>query len=107
MNKTFPPLSPIHIKDMGINWTILGHSERRTLFGESSQVVANKCRLALDSGLDVIACIGEKLNEREGGQTMDVIKSQLDPLKSNLPPAPTRFVLARPISWLNPIVFCL
>ena len=67
---------------MGIKWTILGHSERRTLFGENSEVVAKKCKLALDNGLDVIACVGEKLEERESGQTMEVVKGQLDAIKS-------------------------
>eukprot|EP00825_Cyclidium_porcatum_P046421 TRINITY_DN728_c0_g1_i1.p1 TRINITY_DN728_c0_g1~~TRINITY_DN728_c0_g1_i1.p1 ORF type:complete len:308 (-),score=92.55 TRINITY_DN728_c0_g1_i1:173-1096(-) len=77
-------ISPIHIKDMGIKWTILGHSERRTLFGENSEVVAKKCKLALDNGLDVIACVGEKLEERESGQTMEVVKGQLDAIKKIL-----------------------
>lgn len=69
---------------MGISWTILGHSERRTLFGDSSEIVAKKCKLALDTGLDVIACIGEKLEERESGATMEVVKSQLDAIKKVL-----------------------
>ena len=47
------------IKDMGFNWTLTGHSERRTLYGETDANVGLKTRLALDAGLSVIACIGE------------------------------------------------
>lgn len=57
------------LNDIGIHWTILGHSERRHVFGESDKVVADKVKMALDHKLKVIACIGEKLDEREGGKT--------------------------------------
>lgn len=60
------------IKDMGINWTLTGHSERRTLFGESDADVGLKTKLGLDAGLSVIACIGELLEERESGRTREV-----------------------------------
>jgi len=60
------------IKDMGINWTLTGHSERRTLYGESDANVALKTKLGLDAGLSVIACIGELLEERESGRTKEV-----------------------------------
>ena len=59
-------------KDFGVNWAILGHSERRHVFGESDEVVAKKIKLALESGLHVMACIGEKLDERESGKTNEV-----------------------------------
>jgi triosephosphate isomerase len=65
------------LKDMNINWTILGHSERRHVFGESDKVVGEKVKFALNSGLKVIACIGEKLDEREGGKTLEVNARQL------------------------------
>ena len=67
---------------MGINWTILGHSERRALFGEDSVVVAKKVKFAVDNGLSVIACIGETLKERESGNTFKVLEAQLDPIKN-------------------------
>jgi triosephosphate isomerase len=51
--------------DLGLHWVILGHSERRSLYGETSEVVAKKTQYALSKGLNVILCIGEKLDERE------------------------------------------
>ncbi|KAK6350123.1 triosephosphate isomerase [Orbilia brochopaga] len=63
--------------DHGIEWVILGHSERRTIFKESSEFIADKTKAALDSGLSVILCIGETLEEREAGRTIDVCCSQL------------------------------
>lgn len=68
------------VKDIGIEWTLTGHSERRDGFGsegESSDLVGKKTKTALDTGLNVIACVGEKLEEREAGTTMDVVLKQL------------------------------
>ena len=53
------------LNDIGISWTLLGHSERRHIFGESDKVIAAKVKHALEHKLKVIACIGEKLDERE------------------------------------------
>ncbi|KAF2896801.1 hypothetical protein ILUMI_09378 [Ignelater luminosus] len=69
-------ISPAMIKDIGVNWVILGHSERRNVFGESDELIAEKVAHALESGLKVIACIGEKLEEREAGHTEDVVFRQ-------------------------------
>merc|ERR1719482_769360 len=60
------------IRDMGVNWTLTGHSERRTIFGETDKEVATKTRLALEGGFGVLACIGETLEEREAGNTRAV-----------------------------------
>lgn len=57
------------VKDMGFNWCLTGHSERRTLYGETDAEVGLKTRLALEAGLSVMACIGELKEEREGGIT--------------------------------------
>ena len=59
--------------DLGIKWVILGHSERRSLYGESNELVAKKLKYALEKGLNVILCIGERLEEREAGTTNAVI----------------------------------
>ena len=55
------------ISDMGINWVILGHSERRALCGESNEFVADKCAKALGTGLNVIACIGRNVGTERIG----------------------------------------
>ena len=54
-----------------------GHSERRTLFNETSELVAQKTKVAIDAGLSVILCIGETLVEREAGKCTEVIETQL------------------------------
>ncbi len=65
------------LRDLGLAWVILGHSERRALCGESDAVVGRKTAYALAAGLKVILCVGETLAEREKGVTMDVITAQL------------------------------
>ena len=72
------------LKDSNITWTILGHSERRTILGESDAHVASKTKFALDGGIGVIWCCGESLAERESGNTLPVITRQLDALRSSL-----------------------
>ena len=57
------------IKDMGIRWTLTGHSERRSLYHETDKDVAIKTRIALENGFTIMACIGEQLSERESGKT--------------------------------------
>jgi len=70
-------ISPVQLKDAGINWVILGHSERRTYFAETSELVAKKTDAAIKAGLSVILCIGELLEQREAGKTNEVNESQL------------------------------
>lgn len=60
------------LKDIGIEWTLTGHSERRTLHGESDEDVAKKTKAAIENGVKVMACIGEQLEERESGKTGEV-----------------------------------
>lgn len=71
-------ISPNQLKDAEVHWVILGHSERRALFGEADKIVADKVKAALGAGLQVIACIGEKLEERESGDTIKVVERQLN-----------------------------
>lgn len=72
------------LKEIGVAWTILGHSERRENCGETSQVVADKTKFAVDEGLSTISCIGEKLEERESGSTFKVLEEQMKPLAAVL-----------------------
>ena len=60
------------IKDLGVRHTLTGHSERRTLYGETDAEVAKKTKLAIDKGFTVLACIGEQAQERDAGKTKDV-----------------------------------
>ena len=62
----------------------LGHSERRTLFHETSDIVAKKTKVALDAGLKVILCVGETLEEREAGETTKVVSKQLQAVTDTL-----------------------
>ncbi|KAN0065148.1 triosephosphate isomerase [Thecaphora frezii] len=66
------------LKDAQIPWVIIGHSERRTLFGEADENVAEKTQAALAEGLGVIACVGETLQQRESNETVDVVVKQLN-----------------------------
>ncbi|CAO3637371.1 unnamed protein product [Cunninghamella blakesleeana] len=70
-------ISPEQLKDLGIEWVILGHSERREYFKESDEFVGEKTAHALQAGVKVIACIGETLQERESGKTTEVVTRQL------------------------------
>jgi triosephosphate isomerase len=64
--------------DLGIHWTIIGHSERRNVYGESDETVGKKAAAALKAGLSVILCIGEKREERDAGRTNEVNFRQLE-----------------------------
>jgi triosephosphate isomerase len=68
--------------DFGCRYAIVGHSERRTLFGETSEIVAQKYAAALKAGLTPILCVGETLQQRESGTTETVIAAQLDAVTS-------------------------
>jgi triosephosphate isomerase len=66
------------LKEFGCKYVIVGHSERRTLYGETDQIVADKFKAAQEHGLTPILCVGETLAEREGNQTEAVVARQLD-----------------------------
>jgi len=93
-------ISPTQLVDAGIPYVILGHSERRTLFGETSVIVAEKTRAALDAGLRVILCVGETLAEREAGRTQQVVEEQLQAVVPRLSSEDwTRIVIAYEPVW--------
>jgi triosephosphate isomerase len=70
-------VSPGMIKEAGAQYVIVGHSERRRLFGETDQIVNRKAMAGMASGLTPIVCIGETLEERERGETLGVLDRQI------------------------------
>lgn len=80
-------ISPAMLKDLGLRWVILGHSERRHVFGEQDALIADKAVHAVQSSLSVIYCIGEKLDEREAGKTEEVNLRQMEA------------IFSKPIDW--------
>jgi triosephosphate isomerase len=71
-------VSPVMLKDIGCEYTIVGHSERRKLFGESDRTVHLKAASLFKAGIVPVICVGEVLDQREQGKTFEVIGSQVD-----------------------------
>ena len=70
-------ISPKMLKDIGVTYVILGHSERREYFKESDEFINQKVKAVLEIGMKPILCIGEKLEERESGKTFEVLSKQI------------------------------
>ena len=70
-------VSAAMLKDFGVRYAIVGHSERRQYHGETDALVADKAKAALAAGITPIVCVGETLSEREAGHTEEVVKRQL------------------------------
>src|SRR3954452_9241054 len=70
-------ISPAMLRDLFVRYIVLGHSERRTLFGETDEVVNRKVRAAHEAMLRPIVCVGESLEQREGGEVEKVLSTQL------------------------------
>jgi triosephosphate isomerase len=79
-------VSPRMLKDVGCRYVILGHSERRQIFKETDALINRKLALALTEGLEVILCIGETLDERQGNLTEKVLDTQLTGCLANVSP---------------------
>lgn len=77
-------ISPAALADIGAEFVIIGHSERRTIYKEDNELLNKKTLLALDHGLKVIYCVGETLEEREANQTFSIIEKQLNIGLANL-----------------------
>jgi triosephosphate isomerase len=75
-------VSPWMLKEMGVGGTLVAHSERRQLFGETDESAALRIEGALDAGLHVIACVGETEAEREAGETEHVVRRQVDAIRT-------------------------
>lgn len=69
-------ISAVMLKEMGVQYVITGHSERRTYFGDTDVTVQKRTRAALDAGLTVIVCVGEYLEQREQGVTAELVAMQ-------------------------------
>ncbi|WP_214847035.1 triose-phosphate isomerase [Exiguobacterium sp. s193] len=69
-------ISPVMLKELDVTYVILGHSERREYFGETDAFINSKAKKAFEHGLVPIVCVGETLEEREGGKFEDVIREQ-------------------------------
>jgi triosephosphate isomerase len=80
-------VAPPMLVDLGCRYVILGHSERRTLFGETDAAVNTKTKAALAAGLVPIVCVGETLDEREAGRTAAVVTGQVQGSLAGLSPA--------------------
>lgn len=70
-------VSPVMVKDLGVSYVILGHSERRKIFEEDDELINKKIKAASKHGLKTILCLGETLEQRENGSYKDHIKGQI------------------------------
>lgn len=93
-------ISPAMLVDAGCEWVIIGHSERRNILHETDEMVRKKINAALAEGLKVIVCVGETLEEKEGGKTVTVVDGQVESALSGLEIMdPSRFVIAYEPIW--------
>jgi len=78
-------IAPGMLVELGCRYGIVGHSERRTLYGETSETVARKAAALFEAGITPIVCVGETLEEREAGRTGDVVGTQVRESLAALP----------------------
>jgi triosephosphate isomerase len=88
------------LKELGVSYVILGHSERRQLFGETDAGVNRKTAAVLKAGMLPIICVGETLDEREGGKTLSVVETQVKGCLAGFGPTEgAKFVIAYEPVW--------
>lgn len=77
-------LSVTMLNDLNLSHVLIGHSERRAIFGETDELVAAKTEAVIAAGLTAVLCVGETLEEREAGKTLDVVLNQVKAVVGNL-----------------------
>lgn len=77
-------ISAVMLRELGCAYVVIGHSERRAYYRETSEAVAHKSVVALEAFMAPIVCVGESLEEREAGRTQEVIAAQLEPVLQSL-----------------------
>ena len=87
------------LKDVGVRFCLAGHSERRHVLHETGDLIARKAATIYAAGLVLIHCVGEKLEERDAGQTLAVVQKQLDKLAPDKMQDPSRLVIAYEPVW--------
>lgn len=92
-------ISASMLSDLSCEYGIVGHSERRTLFHETDEGVRRKARALLEAGIRPIVCVGETLEQREGGETGNVVRSQIENGLSELLDGLDRIVIAYEPVW--------
>jgi triosephosphate isomerase (TIM) len=90
-------VSPRTLLELGVEGSIVGHSERRQYFGETDETVARRTLAALEHGLKVIACVGESAEERESGQTELILRLQVEALADAAGPHENLVVAYEPV----------
>ncbi len=85
------------LADIGISWSIVGHSERRTIFGDTDNRVAMKALALVKAGIKPIICVGETLEERERGETALAILRQINAVLAVIPPARIGAIAYEPV----------
>jgi triosephosphate isomerase len=91
-------VSAAMLEELGVGGVVLGHSERRQLFGETDETVARRTIAALEHGLAVIACVGESEEEREAGQTELILRLKVESIRDAVGPH-ERLVIAYEPVW--------
>lgn len=92
--------SAVSLKEIGAHFCLVGHSERRSLFNETDQLINEKTHKLLEIGLVPVVCIGESLEERESGKTLDIVLNQLsEALKNVIIKSPDDIIIAYEPVW--------